>query len=166
MVKSDSDQNEKRREVNQSNSQHSTGPRTEEGKRVSAQNALKFGFFSPKALLPGESWEDFLDFHKRLREQFSPHDGFDDIVEQYVALAWRLRRLPEIEAGVFIRYGISVQGNQCGSAFAMVANLQTDNVLGQLARYEATLRKNGFKYLDLLRALRKEGQGKGVGTSN
>ena len=139
-----------------------TGPRTEPGKQVSAQNAIKFGFFSPKALLPGESWEEFAAFHTELVEQLCPRNRFEEhVVDQYVALAWRIKRLPEIESGVFTRYGVSIQGNQCGSAFAMVANVQTDNILGQLARYEATLRKNAFKYLDLLRNLRKSGVGVG-----
>jgi hypothetical protein len=152
---------EHRRAVNQANSQFSTGPKTEPGKQVSGQNALKLGFFSPRALLPGESWEEFLSFREQLLEQLQPHGRTEEhLVEQYLSLAWRLKRLPEIEAGAFTRYGISVQGNQCGSAFAMVASVQTDNILGQLARYEATLRKHAFKYLELLWALRKSGKGR------
>ena len=37
--------NKHRRDVNQANSQFSTGPKSEPGKQVSAQNALKLGFF-------------------------------------------------------------------------------------------------------------------------
>jgi hypothetical protein len=123
-------------------------------------NALKFGFFSPKALLPGESWEEFVRFYEDLLEQLRPRNRLEEhLLQQYASLAWRIKRLPEIEAGVFTRYGISVQGNQCGSALAMVASVQTDNILDQLARYEATLRRNAFKFLDLLRALRKDGSG-------
>jgi len=142
---------------NPRNGQSSTGPKTEAGKRVSAQNALKFGFFSPKALLPGESAEEYEAFHAALLQQFGPRNALEShLVEQYIPLAWRLRRLPEIEAVAFTRYGLSVQGNQCGPGFALVASVQSDNVLGQLARYEATLRRSAFKYLDLLRALRKD----------
>jgi hypothetical protein len=123
-------------------------------------NALKFGFFSPKALLPGESWEDFVNFHNDLVEQLRPRNRLEKhLVQQYISLAWRIKRLPEIEAGAFARYGISIQGNQCGPAFAMVASVQSDNILGQLARYEATLRKSAFKFLDSLRAARKDGAG-------
>jgi hypothetical protein len=153
--------NEKRRAANKANSQHSSGPTTEPGKQISSQNSFKFGFFSPKALLPGESAEEFDAFGQNLLNQLCPRNPLEvHLVEQYIALAWRAKRLPEIEAGVFTRYGISVQGNQCGAAFAMVASVQQDNILGQLARYEATLRKNMFKYFDLLRALRKDGWGK------
>ena len=148
----------KRNETNRQNSQHSCGPTTESGKHASSLNALKFGFFSEKALLPGESWKDFEEFHNQLFTEFAPRNAMErHVFAQYVGLAWRIKRLPEIEAKIFARYGISVQGNQCGSAFAMVANLQTDDILGQLARYEATLRKNAFKYLDLFRTLRRDG---------
>jgi hypothetical protein len=150
----------KRFEANQVNAQKSPGPTSEQGKRASSQNALKWGFFSKKALLPGESWEEFEAFALDVLKQLSPRNSVEShLVQQYVAIAWRLKRLPEIEAGVFARYGISVQGNACGSVFAMVANLQSDDVLGQLARYEATLRKGQFKYLDLLRTFRKDGWG-------
>jgi hypothetical protein len=143
---------------NQPNRSRSTGPKTEAGKRVSAQNAVKFGFFSTKALLPGESAEEFAEFQAAVQQQLAPRNAMEaHVVEQYVPLAWRLRRLPEMEASAFTRYGISVLGNQCGPGFALVASVQSDNILGQLARYEATLRKSAFKYLDLLRALRREG---------
>ena len=148
---------EQDRAANPRNRQQSTGPKTEAGKQASAQNALKFGFFSTKALLPGESAEEFAEFHAAVLEQLNPRNAMEShLVEQYIPLAWRLRRLPEIESVVFTRYGLSVQGNQCGPGFALVASVQTDNILGQLARYEATLRRSAFKYLELLRALRKD----------
>lgn len=131
-------------------------------RKCRSQNALKWGFFSPKALLPGESWEEFEAFGLDLMQQLAPRNNTElHLLQQYIPLAWRVKRLPEIEAGIFTRYGISVQHNQCGPAFAMVANLQEDNILGQLARYEATLRKNMFKLLDQLRTLRKDGWGAG-----
>ena len=121
---------------------------------------MKYGFFSSKALLPGERWEDFVNFRQSLLEQLCPGNRFEDhVMDLYIPLAWRMRRLPEIEAFAFTRYGISAQGNQCGPGFGLVASVQTDNILGQLSRYEATLRKNAFKYLQLLLVLRKEATG-------
>ena len=143
-------------------SDNSSDPKTETGKKPSSMNALKFGFFSKKALLPGESWEDYVQFQEHLLRQLGPRDSLErHLMDLYVPLVWRLKRLPEIEAGIFNRYGISVQGNQCGPAFALVANVQSDNILGQLARYEATQRKYAIKYLELLRAGRKKATKKG-----
>lgn len=155
------DENEK------SGSPHPNEPKGSHGSRSTnapikpaSSNALKFGFFSPKALLPGESWDEFVTFYQEVLQQLCPRNRWEEhLVQEYVPLAWRIKRFPEIEAAVFTRYGISVQGNQCGPALAMVASVQSDNILGQLARYEGTLRKSAFKYLDELRALRKNGPG-------
>jgi hypothetical protein len=148
---------EKRHTANLRNCQNSSGPKTEPGKQASSKNAFKHGFFSEKALLPGESKEDYEIFYAQLFSDLSPRTPMEKhLVEQYIPLAWRIKRLPEIEAGAFARYGISIQGNSCGSAFALVANVQSDDILGKLARYEATLRKNAYKILELLKAFRKK----------
>ncbi len=145
------------------NNQKGGGPKTEAGKKASSQNALKYGFFSPKALLPGESWEEYVSFHDAMTTQLCPRNALEyHVADKYIAGQFRLRRLPEIEAGIFQRYGISVQGHQCGSAFALVNSVQTDNILNQLARYEATLHRYSLKYLELLRTLRKDGWGENV----
>jgi len=149
--------NDKRHAANQRNSQKSSGPKTEAGKAASAMNAMKRGLFSPKNLLPGESAEEYEAFRDALRQQLRPRDSFEDhLLEQYIPVAWRLRGLPEIEALVFARYGLTPQGHQGGPGFALVASVQSDNILDGLARYEATKRKAAFKYLDLLRALRRD----------
>jgi len=156
---------DKRRSANQVNSSFSSGPKTPEGKYASSQNSLKFGFFSKKTLIPGESWEEFLSFHDTLHRQLGPRNPIEEhIVAKYIGGEWRLKRLPEIEVEIFARYGISEQGNQCGAAFALVNSVQTDNIINQLARYEATLHKYSLKYLALLRTFRKEGWG-GDGTT-
>ena len=149
---------DKQRAASRRNGALGKGPVSEPGKQSSSQNALKLGFFSHKALLAGESPEELDAFGQNLLNQLCPRNPFEQhLVEQYIAIAWRAKRLPEIEAGAFTRYGISVQGNQCGAAFAMVASVQQDNILGQIARYEGTLRKHMFKLLDLLRTSRMDG---------
>src|SRR5215831_5608041 len=41
------------------NAQHSTGPRSPEGKAVSSRNALKLGLYSQSDILPGEDPAEF-----------------------------------------------------------------------------------------------------------
>jgi hypothetical protein len=151
---------DKLRTANQLNSSSSCEPNPPEAKRSSSMNSLKYGFFSKKALLPSESWDEFEVFHDTLLGQLSPRNQLErHLAETYIVIEWRLRRLPEIEAGMFARYNISAQGNQCGAAFSWVNSIQSDDVLNQLARYEATLRRNSLKYLDMLRTFRKDGWG-------
>ena len=56
--------------ANRANAQKSTGPRTEEGKAASSQNAVKHGLYAYTDVLEGETREAFLelrdDYHQRL----------------------------------------------------------------------------------------------------
>ena len=47
-------------EANRANAQHSTGPRTEEGKAASSRNALKHGLTSFTVLLPTEDPAEYV----------------------------------------------------------------------------------------------------------
>ena len=50
---------EKQRKANRQNAKKSTGPRTEDGKASTSQNALKHGLLARDAVLPGEDPADF-----------------------------------------------------------------------------------------------------------
>jgi len=93
-----------RREANRRNSQKSSGPKTREGKQASSQNATKHGLLSEKALLPGETLEEYEAFQSGVRQQLRPRNGLEDhLLEHYCLLLWRSRRLPEFEVFTFNR---------------------------------------------------------------
>ena len=50
---------EKQIQANRNNAKKSTGPRTEQGKAASSQNALKHGLLARDAVLPGEDPADY-----------------------------------------------------------------------------------------------------------
>jgi len=77
------------------------------------------------------------------------------IADEFVIASWRLQRLERIEAEAFTRYGLSSKGEVMGPGFAMIATVQGDNFLSTLGRYEAGLRRQYFRCLDTLQALRK-----------
>ena len=81
-TKSSSGQGDKRTAANQQNSQLSTGPKTELGKQASSMNAFKLGFFSKKALLPREPWEEFQEFRALLLRQFAPRNAIEVALAQ------------------------------------------------------------------------------------
>jgi len=56
--------------ANRENSQHSTGPRTPEGKNASSQNAVRNGFNGRFAVL---EWEDASAFHQLLEDLRQEH---------------------------------------------------------------------------------------------
>lgn len=132
------------------------GPHREEGKPVPPQNATRHELFSAKALIPGESTEEFEAFRHYQLSQLQVRGGVENLIaDQFVITSWRLQRLERIEAEAFTRYGLSSQGEVMGPGFAMIASVQDDNFLSTLGRYEAGLRRQYFRCLDTLQAVRK-----------
>jgi hypothetical protein len=91
-------------EANRRNAQLSTGPRTPEGKAASSQNALKYGMLARQLVIQGqylqESAEEFQSFWTEYREQLAPVGPLEEmLVDQIVALNWRMRRVRAAESG-------------------------------------------------------------------
>ncbi|MBV8313694.1 MAG: hypothetical protein JOZ53_01925, partial [Planctomycetaceae bacterium] len=95
---------QQRREINQKNSQRSTGPRTAAGKARSKLNGLKHGLRAATLVLPGEdavaleqrldAWTDELDPQTDLERYF---------VRSAVEASWRLDRVRRAEAAAGAR---------------------------------------------------------------
>jgi hypothetical protein len=94
---SDTQASDARSEANRANAQHSTGPRTPEGKARSSRNAVKHGLFSDAlgyAAKPlGEDRDQFDKLLDGLRRDHAPV-GFDEnqIVDRMADLWWELAR--------------------------------------------------------------------------
>jgi hypothetical protein len=89
-------------EANRLNSQKCTGPRTEEGKERSSQNAIKLGMYSGSAVIPGEDPEQYQQLRRELIESSAPAgDAELQIVERIVLNHWKLRRLSQAENFAF-----------------------------------------------------------------
>jgi len=85
--------------ANIANAQHSTGPRTGEGKSISSKNATKAGLFTREDFIrPGE--EQFhAELDRSLRESLAPLGPLENIlVDEIRRAAWRLRRCAQVEA--------------------------------------------------------------------
>ena len=86
-------------EANRRNSQHSTGPRTPEGKAVSRFNALKSGIDAASQVIPGEDPADLQAVNADYRTQFAPATPLENfLVDSLVYADWQMRRLRKIEA--------------------------------------------------------------------
>jgi hypothetical protein len=92
----------KKREANRRNAQHSTGPRTPEGKEKVRWNALKHGLLA-KAIatnLPSmqESAAEFQQLLTSLHDELQPVGLLEELcVERLAAAYWRLRRVLRTE---------------------------------------------------------------------
>jgi len=78
----------------------STGPRTEEGKSISARNATKHGFYASRDyILPGEE-DEFAADHTALMIELAPEGVLEQVfADEIMTASWRLRRCRIVEAG-------------------------------------------------------------------
>ena len=85
--------------ANQENAKKSTGPLTEEGKKISSINAMTHGIFSTIPLLPGENLEQFKLLEEEIIKAYQPTDAMECLLVQRVYLTcMRQIRLREAEA--------------------------------------------------------------------
>ena len=88
--------------ANRANSQHSTGPKTEAGKAVSAFNAVKSALTGRTILLPND---DIPRYEKLAQEMIGFHKPFDYIegllVQSLTDTEWRLQRIPALDAALY-----------------------------------------------------------------
>ena len=85
-------------QANKQNAQHSTGPRTDEGKQRTSQNALKHGLYATDPLIRGEDPDDFYRHGAELEYQLRPANAVEeDLVEQIIDITWRLKRCVECQ---------------------------------------------------------------------
>ena len=87
-----------RAEAARVNGAKSKGPKTEEGKAVSSQNALHFGLNAAQVIIPGEDPAEFEELLTDLCKTYCPGTLVEfDLVCEMAAARWRLRRLPRME---------------------------------------------------------------------
>ena len=85
--------------ANAANAQLSTGPRTEEGKRHSSQNARTHGLTAQHLVIPEEDRAAFQELHAQLLSEAKPEGTLQRIIfEELVHAAWNLRRVHAMEA--------------------------------------------------------------------
>ena len=82
--------------ANRTNSRHSTGPVTEEGKSASSHNNLRHGFRSQTVLLPGDDPAEYEALLTELNDHFVPRDLTEErFIREMADADWRLRRVRE-----------------------------------------------------------------------
>ena len=89
----------RKRRANRANAQHSTGPRTPQGKATSSRNATTHGIFCRDLVLPGENFELFVVTRDGFLDALKPQDAAQlAMVDTAVAARWRLNRCQFAEA--------------------------------------------------------------------
>jgi hypothetical protein len=92
---------EKQIVANQQNAKHSTGPRTEAGKRRLRRNAIRHGLTAETVIDTLEDAADYRAFERAIKSDYSPQTAIEgQLVSRLASLLWRLRRAVIIESGL------------------------------------------------------------------
>jgi hypothetical protein len=90
--------------INRANAQHSTGPRTEVGKQRSSLNALRHGLTARTAILPTEDPAAYQRHIQQFLDEYQPSTPTEtQLVHELANTAWRLNRIPFLEAELLSR---------------------------------------------------------------
>ena len=108
---------EKQISANRRNAQKSTGPKTEQGKIRSRQNAYVHGLTAQTVIGLVENADEYADLEALILADYEPQTTIERVLVQRLAsLFWRLRRAVAIETGLFqckenINYAESIATN-------------------------------------------------------
>lgn len=95
---------QRRAAANRTNAQLSTGPRTQAGKQRSSLNALRHGLTARTAVLPTEDPAAFARHIQQFLDEYQPATPTEiQLVHELANTAWRLNRIPYLEADLLSR---------------------------------------------------------------
>lgn len=133
---------EQKAAANAANAQSSTGPRTEEGKARSSQNALKHGLTAKELVIPEEEREEFEEFRVDFINHLAPDNPLEVVaVNHALHASWNLKRFRRLEAGLMT------------SGLDPILDESAAKTLDRLQRYAARAERSYYKAMDELRKL-------------
>ena len=114
--------------ANRENAKKSTGPRTPEGKRKVAQNAVSHGMYCAASTLRQlEGGKDFENLIENFRKDIRPHGALQEaLVEQLASMHHRIRRYNMLET--FVESKHIIQGGDFVMAMARDHNITHDSI--------------------------------------
>jgi hypothetical protein len=126
-------------QANRLNAQHSTGPRTPEGKARSAANSLKAGYHSSTLVIPEEMRAEFEQYRAALLKMTAPANVIEEQYYRRLLLhGWNLQRVQDAETQALLEAGADTHR------------------LELLARYRRDLERSYDRALKTLRELQTE----------
>ena len=94
---------QKQQEANRKNAQHSTGPKTPEGKEAIRFNALTYGLRTRASITPDENAADYSQLWDELEAEWQPQTRTERCyLETMVTSQWLLKRVAESEQKVYV----------------------------------------------------------------
>src|ERR1035441_7223185 len=93
---------QKSQESNRKNAQHSTGPKTPEGKKAASLNAVPYGLRTRNLIITGENIADYWQLWDGLETEWQPETPTEHLyLEQMSTSQWLLARMARSEHRVY-----------------------------------------------------------------
>ena len=128
--------------ANQANAQHSTGPRTDEGKARVSHNALRHGLTARHLVIRDDERDEFADLLNSLSSELDPQGATETVAfHELLHAAWSLHRFRRIEA------------EASRGTIEDFTDPATVTVLDRLTRYQSRAQRAWQKALHELRVL-------------
>ena len=101
---------QKQQEANRNNAQHSTGPKTPEGKAAIRFNALTYGLRTRATMITGENAADYSQLWDELEADWQPQTRTERCyLETMVTSQWLLKRVAESEQKIYLHIAFGEQ---------------------------------------------------------
>src|ERR1700693_5931926 len=120
-------------EINRANAQHSTGPKTEAGKKQSSLNALRHGLTGQIVVMPAEDLQAYQLHLESFTGEYHPKGATESHLVQALAdTSWRLNRVAALETNLLM-LGLSGDApvidapQQVQDALSIVASLESQS---------------------------------------
>ncbi len=152
-----------RAEINQANAQHSTGPKSVEGKRKSSLNALRHGLTGQIVVMPTEDLQAYQRHLESFTEEYRPKGPTEaHLVQALADTSWRLNRVAALETNLLTLGVASASGpllsapQQIQDALAIAAALESQSkALANLSMHSQRLSRQFEHTVDKLNELQK-----------
>ncbi len=148
---------------NQANAQHSTGPKSVEGKRKSSLNALRHGLTGQIVVMPTEDLQAYQRHLESFTEECRPKGPIEaHLVQALADTSWRLNRVAALETNVLTLGVASESGPLIGApqqiqdALAIAAALESQSkALSNLSMHSQRLSRQFERTVAQLNDLQK-----------
>jgi cysteinyl-tRNA synthetase len=138
------------------NAQHSTGPKTEGGKKKSSLNALRHGLTGQIVVMPAEDLQAYQFHLKSFTDEYHPKGATEaNLVQALADASWRLNRVAALETNL-LSLGATAGLSPMETALSTVAALESQSkALSNLSMHSQRLSRQFERAVTQLRDLQK-----------
>jgi hypothetical protein len=143
-----------RAQINRANAQHSTGPKSEAGKKKSSLNALRHGLTGQIVVMPAEDLQAYQRHLASFTDEYHPQGATEaHLVQALADTSWRLNRVAALETNLL---NLSAVGEGIEDALAIAASLESQSkALATLSMHSQRLSRQFERTVAQLRELQK-----------